>query len=37
MPDFASEDKKVIDPTEEKEEPEARDRDTNWRKPTFMH
>lgn len=36
MPDFASEDKKVIDPTEEKEEPEARDRDTSWRKATFM-
>lgn len=32
----ASKDKKVIDPTEEKKEPEARDRHTNWKNATFI-
>lgn len=36
MPGSASKQKKVIDPTEEKEEPEARDRDTNWKNAMFM-
>lgn len=35
MPDSALKDKKVIDPTEEKKEPEARDTHTNWKNTTY--
>lgn len=36
MPGSASKQKKVIDPAEEKEEPEARDRDSNWKNAMLM-
>lgn len=36
MPDSAWKDKMVIDPREEKKEPVARDRCTNWKNATFM-
>lgn len=36
MPGSASKQKEVIDPAEEKEEPEARDRDSNWKNAMLM-
>lgn len=36
MPGSALKDKKVIDATEEKKEPEVRGRHTNWKNATFM-